>query len=313
MKLEKISPNIFDEYSKLTDVMMVPLAGNYNPEIERSSKPINPKQKQIMKQGKPVPSVAEFQSEYQGVVDYLTSKGIRVHSPKTLQEMSPDLYDQKGANEALHPRDSAFVVGDTFVIANLKEDVRKIETLFIKGFADDRITAGKSIFMPNEAIAEGGDIIVDGNTIYVGQDGLRTNKAALDFIKRTFGDKFNVVPIKLTKDATRQPILHLDCVFNPLSPKLALVYRDGISKSSVKALERQYELIDVDGAEQLNLGANFLSIGDNHVIGVKHNDRINAIVENHGFNVYPADIPLSVNKGGGVRCMTCPITRENER
>ena len=312
MQHSRIVPRIRDEYSKLTDVLMVPLSGNYNPEVERflRDNPIN--SNQIISKGTPIPTVEEFQQEFDGVVAYLSSQGIRVHTPKTLQELSPELYKEKGANEALHPRDSAFVINDTFVVANLAKEVRQIETPFIQDFAGNKIEQGKYITMPSDVIAEGGDIIVDGNTIYVGQGGERTNQAAFNFLQETFGDMFEVVPIYITTDMTGQPILHLDCVFNPLSPNLALVYRDGISPESLKFLERRYQLIDVMGPEQLNLGANFFTIGGNRTIGVKHNDRLNNIVSRHGFDVYPADIPLSVNKGGGVRCMTCPITRTNE-
>ena len=72
--------------------------------------------------------------------------------------------DAKGQ---MFTRDLAFVIGDKFFISNMRKENRKPA---IKGWHHiiDTIDKENIIKVPDDIYLEGGDILVDNKTIYVG-------------------------------------------------------------------------------------------------------------------------------------------------
>ena len=173
--------------------------------------------------------------------------------------------------------------------------------------------AGKSLIDPPlDAIIHGGDVILHNDTLYLGQGGSGTDKAGLEFMKRKFGEHFNVKPINMGRfhQLNGRPAVHLDTLFNPLSKDKALIYPDGIDDKDIYKLEKKFELLPVDAQEQDSLGTNVLSLGDGVVVSQKIHGRINSTLRDKSFTVKEIDMPAMQTVGGGFRCATVPLERE---
>jgi len=171
----------------------------------------------------------------------------------------------------------------------------------------------KNIILPPPFVKiEGGDIIIHGNTIFVGQNGSGTSRQGLEYLKDCFGDRYDVKGISMSSfhRLTGRPAVHLDTLFNPVSQDKALAFKEGIDDKSVHELEKHFELVPVNRSEQTALGVNTLSLGNDVVVSQKAHSRINTRLRKLGLTVEEIDIPIVANEGGAFRCMTAPLERE---
>lgn len=203
-------------------------------------------------------------------------------------------------------RDPEYVIGDTYVrgVDNVMG-----EPPYTKN--------GNKIDVQYEIKPDGGDVIIHNDTLFVGRGAdpvtphYERNPKGLDFMKEFFAENWNIEPIELTKDINNRPIVHLDCVFNPLSPDTALIYPQGMTDKSFYTLESKFKnFILITGQEQRELGANVLSLGDKKVVSQTRHERINEQLLNHGFTPITTTYDYHASKEGAFRCTTRPIIRE---
>jgi N-dimethylarginine dimethylaminohydrolase len=145
--------------------------------------------------------------------------------------------------------------------------------------------------------------VIDQETIYVGLSN-RTNQKAAEQLQLLL-NQYNVIPIPF-----KDKYLHLDCVFNVLSPEVALIYPNALTKKDIELFSSRYELIEVSEEEQFQLGTNVLSIGNKKVFSLPVNKNVNKQLRNRGFQVIEVDITEIIKSGGSFRCCTLPILRE---
>jgi N-dimethylarginine dimethylaminohydrolase len=227
--------------------------------------------------------------QHQMFVDVLKNEGIKVEYLPVKDHL----------NEQVFTRDIGFTLGETLFIANMASDIRKEET----GLLVDALEKSKTPFQPLDGSSiEGGDVLIDGKTIYVGVSE-RTTEAAIDLLKQQLPD-YELCPLPLVGD-----ILHLDCTFNIVSQTDALIYRDGLTDEAVELLEKRYNLIDVSADEQFTLGTNVLSIGDKKVISLPNNQAVNKQLKDKGYHVIEVAFDEIIKSGGSFRCCTLPVVR----
>ncbi len=107
---------------------------------------------------------------------------------------------------------------------------------------------------------------------------------------------------------------HLDCLFAPVAPKLALILKSEVPDWFVGFLEgREYELIDlpVDKVEG-EVALNVLCLGKDRVVSFKGNTLVNDILKSHGLTVYTPDLSEYTERGQGPHCLTCELDRDRE-
>ncbi|MCG1027320.1 dimethylarginine dimethylaminohydrolase family protein [Virgibacillus halodenitrificans] len=209
------------------------------------------------------------------------------------------LEPQKGLNEQVFTRDIGFVIGETFVVSNMKEKIRKRETNVLT----DRLEKlGITYTSIDQGCIEGGDILVDKNTIWVGKSG-RTNEKAIDQLSQKLPN-YVVNTVSLRDD-----ILHLDCVFTILNDDYALVYSEAIDEDSYNSLKNKFTLIETTTKEQFNMGPNVLPIGQNKIISLPENKRLNRKMKQAGFQVIEVEFSEIIKSGGSFRCCTLPVKR----
>lgn len=203
--------------------------------------------------------------------------------------------------EQVFTRDIGFTLGETIFVANMATEARGGEENVLKQWLEDEEI---SYFNLVREHIEGGDVIVDQDTIYVGLSS-RTDEKATAHLKRLL-NKFNVVTIPF-----KEKYLHLDCVFNIVSPDVALIYPHALTKKDIELFASRYDLIEVSKEEQFQLGTNVLSIGNKRVISLPVNKNVNEQLRARGFEVIEVDITEIIKSGGSFRCCTLPLLREN--
>ncbi|KAB7706169.1 hypothetical protein F9802_11300 [Bacillus aerolatus] len=201
--------------------------------------------------------------------------------------------------EQVFTRDIGFTLGSHLFVADMASDIRQGEEEELKKWLK---AEHLSFVQLNEGIIEGGDVIIDGRTIYVGISS-RTNEKAIDELQSLLAE-YEVIPIPFN-----EKYLHLDCVFNILSPEDALIFPEALNKQERQLLESRFDLIEVSEEEQFTLGTNVLSIGHKKVFSLPVNKEVNKQLAERGYKVIEVDITEIIKSGGSFRCCTMPLLR----
>jgi N-dimethylarginine dimethylaminohydrolase len=204
--------------------------------------------------------------------------------------------------EQVFTRDIGFTLGQTTFVADMAHDVRKGEENTLKEWLELK---GISYYNLVSDEIEGGDVIIDRHSIYIGISN-RTNMAAIEHIQRLLPE-YEVIPVPF-----HPKYLHLDCVFNIVSPHEALIYPGVMNRKEEKLIASRYDLIEVTEEEQFTLGTNVLSIGHKRVISLPVNTNVNEQLRKRGFDVIEVDITEIIKSGGSFRCCTMPLRREDD-
>ena len=203
--------------------------------------------------------------------------------------------------EQVFTRDIGFTLGETIFVADMASDVRKGEENVLKQWLEDE---GISYYNIIGDRIEGGDVIIDQDRIYIGLSN-RTNQQAIDHLQELLNKQFEVITVCIFK----RNFLHLDCVFNVVSPDLALIYSKALKKENIEGFKSRYELIEVSDEEQFTLGTNVLGIGNKRVLSLPVNKEVNEQLRKRNFEVIEVDITEIIKSGGSCRCCTLPILR----
>ncbi|MFK3937332.1 dimethylarginine dimethylaminohydrolase family protein [Alkalihalobacillus sp. NPDC078783] len=272
--------NCRTEYGPLKEVILCP------PTYMRIKEVINSIQAHYKEANINIPTALK---QHQKLIDTLRSLGVQVH----------ELQADEQFPEQVFTRDIGFVIDQTLYLAALERPIRQGEEQVLKTFLDQKKLNYQLV---TEGTIEGGDVIIDGDHVYIGVSS-RTCTEVVERIKEQHPDK-TVQPIHFNSS-----YLHLDCVFNPVSDSVALIYPEAIEPESVKILASHYSFIEVSKEEQFSLAVNVLSLGENKIIVLPENKDTNDKLKQKGFELY--EIPFSeiIKSGGSFRCVTMPLTR----
>ena len=275
-----------NEYSKLKKVV-VSSANYYDP----AQLAINNETIKYYAENGGVPTKEDILKEQKNFWDKLRELGIDVLVADQVE----------GAKGQMFTRDLAFVIGNKFFISNMRKENRKNAIngweKIIKEMNGDNV-----IKVPSDIYLEGGDVLVDNKTIYVGISE-RTNMDGVEFLQKVLGSDYSVIPLKL-----KPKFLHLDVVFTIVNPNLALVYKEGLEEDSYKLLEN-YNKIEITEQEQFELGTNVFVVDQNTILVNSNHKRIASEIEKNNINVILLDMAETAKDGGAFRCTTCPIER----
>ncbi|WP_174731891.1 dimethylarginine dimethylaminohydrolase family protein [Mesobacillus harenae] len=270
----------FTEYDHLKSVILC------EPEHMTIKDVINETQKKFKNEGIHIEKAMEQHGKF---VEALKEQGIEVILLPSARQFP----------EQVFTRDIGFTLGESVFVAELATDIRSGEESFLENWLQrEKLPFQK---LKGDEI-EGGDVIIDGNTIYAGISN-RTSEEAIQHLKTLMPD-FEVRPIPFT-----DTFLHLDCVFNIISPTEALIYPGEIHNESLEYIKSRYDLIEVSKEEQFTLGTNVLSIGDKRLFSLPINKNVNSEMRKRGYEVIEVDITEIIKSGGAFRCCTMPLHR----
>lgn len=279
--MKQIQVCCHDEFTRLKKVILCP------PTFMKIVDVINETQRRYHKENIDVEKAV---SQHSKLLEVLKSNGIETYI-LPVNDAFP---------EQVFTRDIGFTVGETVFISDMKMPVRQGEEGVLKKWLSDR---GLTYIDLVEDETEGGDVLVHGKTVYIGLSS-RTTPGAVERIQSHLPNH-DVVSLPIHED-----ILHLDCIFNILSERDALIHREGLLKEDVERLASKFNLIDVSREEQFTMGVNVLSIGNNKVISLPINEEVNSKIREHGYEVIEVEFDEIIKSGGSFRCCTLPLLRE---
>lgn len=219
-------------------------------------------------------------------------------------------------------RDISFVIDDKFFLTNIIED-RSHEVEGIQHIIN-QIDPAQVVHVPADCRIEGGDVLLCGDYLLVGYSEepdfstykvARTNRAGLEFLRAQFPNK-TVKGFELTKSDSDPFVsaLHLDCCFQPVGTKNALLFEGGFKNAEdvdwMFNFFGRENIIEASRQELFDMGCNVFSISPTVVVSSEHLTRVNEQLRLKGFTV--EEIPyFEVGKMGGLfRCSTMPLIRE---
>jgi len=218
-------------------------------------------------------------------------------------------------------RDIAFVIDDKIIVSGIiderKKEIDGIEKVFSKIYSDKILT------LSNDARIEGGDVILDGENIYIGYSRdddfnkykvSRTNEKAINEIKILFPNK-NIFSFELNKSdlSARDNALHLDCCFQPIGKNKAIIYEGGFKNyDDVLFITEKFgddNLIRISREEMYNMNSNIFSISENVIVSENGFKRLNRLLSEQGFIVEEIKFSEIAKMEGLLRCTTLPLQR----
>lgn len=269
------------EYDPLRSVLLCP------PHFMEIKEVINDVQKRYQKENI---DTEKAMRQHQQFVKFLQENGVVVE----LLEPSERFPEQ------VFTRDIGFTVEDTVFLGEMASTIRQGEETELESWL-------KSRHIPFQTLGcnrlEGGDVIIDQDTLYVGISS-RTSETAIQELQGKL-PRFNVVPISFD-----EKYLHLDCVFNIISPTEALIFPEALEAETVKRLAKRYTLLTVNAEEQFALGTNVLSIGNRRIFSQPQNKKVNHLLKTRGFHIIEVDFSEIIKSGGAFRCCTMPLIRK---
>lgn len=202
--------------------------------------------------------------------------------------------------EQVFTRDIGFTVGDELFVSEMASEIRQGEEEVLEDWLEEK----EIPFQTTTDRVEGGDVIVDRHTVYIGISS-RTSETAVQQLEHDLPNH------EIIQVPFNEKYLHLDCVFNILSPEVGLIFPKALDQETIDMLsDRKYKLIEVSEEEQFTMGTNVLSIGDKKVFSLPQNKNVNAAMRAHGFEVIEVDFSEIIKSGGSFRCCSMPVVRE---
>ena len=278
--------SVFNEYMSLKKVLMASV------KTFRIHSPINSTQEYYYLNDPP--KLSGLIAQQNKFADTLTQFGVEIIW----------IPSREDCTNQINTRDVGFTIGTSFVVSPMKEKERQNEHIALEEVIKNYFDSQDVVYRPKQGVIEGGDIVLDNDTIYVGIS-QRTNTKGYQWLVENYSTMFKIIPIELSDG-----YLHLDVVFNLISSNVAVVLPSGIKENSLSIIKNKYKLIEAPISEQINLPTNVFSVNENTVIADQRNIVTNKAIRDIGKDVIELDFSEISKIGGSFRCSTCPIIRE---
>lgn len=248
----------------------------------------------------------------------LEKYGVEVLRPRKLTELEKIAGGAHGYSN-FFVRDPFFTVGNAVIEGSIRFMQRRNEILPIRDLLEREVYQNDCLYVaaPKPALAEedelalwhgpfieGGDILVFGKHIFVGNSGLSSNSLGIKWLSKLLQPYgYQVEEVKLHPD-----ILHLDCALGMVREGLMIVCEEAFIHGVPQKL-KTWDKIVVSLKEASLLATNGLPI--NPTVYVTDpvfsdiGDKLSAV----GIQVEYVDFQISRSFGGSFRCSTQPLLR----
>jgi N-dimethylarginine dimethylaminohydrolase len=258
------------------------------------------------------PDERDIVSEMNAFEDILHKYDVKVYRPELVRDCNQ-----------IFARDVGFVIDDKIIVSNIIPD--RQEEIDAYGRIYEQIHYKHIYNLPETVHVEGGDVILYGDIIFLGQYNFpdyaevktaRTNRLAVEYLRMIFPNK-RIIPLNLRKSDTDpyEGILHLDCTFMPVGRDKAIIYKPGF----MNPRDAQH-LVDFFGPENVFeltldemywMNSNIFSISEDVVVIEEHFTRLGQhLREKWGMTVETVPYREISKMGGLLRCSTLPLRRD---
>jgi arginine deiminase len=159
----------------------------------------------------------------------------------------------------------------------------------------------------DEGSVEGGDVcILKPGVIVIGVSGERTDEAGAKALARQFEQRgWRALFCRFDPK-----YLHLDTLFSVIDRDRAVACIEALpDEFLIDLIELGIEFIPASVEEVQKLGANLVSLGGGRVLSPADNVRLNQLLDRMGYEVIPVALDQFTRCGGGVHCLTMPLSR----
>lgn len=160
-----------------------------------------------------------------------------------------------------------------------------------------------------EGRVEGGDVcLLRPGHLVIGLSERRTDLAGAKALARFFEPR----GWQVTYTLVDPDLLHLDTHFCMVDARLALACTDKLQPAFLNLLgELGIELLPVRLEEVSTLGCNLLALGGKRIISSGSAPRVDDLLRQRGFEVDVVQLDEFTQCGGGVHCLTMPLSRNS--
>jgi N-dimethylarginine dimethylaminohydrolase len=255
------------------------------------------------------PDEVACMNQVAGLISALENSGVQVLRPSVLE----------GVNQVF-ARDIAFAIDDQLILPNIIED-RAAETTAVESIVSC-VPSSNIIMLPNDCFAEGGDVLVLKNHVFVGvSDDLtfetyktaRTNYAGFEYLQDEFPLKeFKAFELLKHDTDPRLGCLHLDCALQPIGLGAIIAPKCFKHEEDVAYLFDFFgreNIYDANPSEAYDLVTNVFSISPTKIVVAAHLVGLISWLKERGVEVIEVQYDQIVKMGGLLRCSTMPLVR----
>tara|TARA_B100000927_G_scaffold174334_1_gene140476 strand:+ start:657 stop:1568 length:912 start_codon:yes stop_codon:yes gene_type:complete len=218
-------------------------------------------------------------------------------------------------------RDLGFAISNMFFMSNIvpnrEQEIEGIVNI-IKNFNVGVIR------LPDFMHIEGGDVIIHNDKIFIGTYSeedysslitARTNNESIEYLKNLITE-MEIIPIEIKKSNTNiyENTLHLDCCFQTISKKNAIVCPDGFKNiddvNLIMKIFGKENIFEASLEEYSQLTSNVLVVSPDVIISHSKFNRLNTWLRDKGVLVEEVNYTNVSKMSGLFRCSTLPLNRE---
>ncbi|NNF79594.1 MAG: amidinotransferase [Rhizobiales bacterium] len=246
--------------------------------------------------------------------------GIKVHRPRafTHEERIHLGVLQEGWSQ-LYPADPVFVIGKHYMEISIRRAYRRKEAFPLREVVLPIVNADAEahyVAMPQSApwtpsgegpgpFLEGGDLLINGQDVFVGQGELCSDQAGLDWLKRyleRWDYKVHPVPIN-------GPILHALGIMCLLREGLLMAHMPALVEGLPEPL-KNWDVIEITEDEMKGHATVGVSLDQQRYMIDPRFGRIMDLLHKHGIEPVPTQCDAIGYWGGAIRCITLPLARD---
>lgn len=258
--------------------------------------------------------------QMEGVVATYEKFGVKVHRPRPFTDEETQYLGalQQGWSQ-LYPADPVFVIGKHYLEISIRRAYRRKEVFPLRDLVLPMIEADAEahhVAMPQSRpwtpsgegpgpFLEGGDILIHGNDLIVGEGELCSNAAGIAWLRRyieRYGYRVHPMPIK-------GPILHALGVMCLLRDGLLMAYLPALAEGLPEPL-RGWEVIEITEEEMARHATVGVSLDERHYMIDPRFNRLMDELGKRGIEPVPTPCDAIGFWGGAIRCITLPLRRD---
>ena len=215
-------------------------------------------------------------------------------------------------------RDPFFTIGENLIEGSFRSVYRRLEILPIRSILEKEAASSGCMYVSvpvpdvSEGIdsdtgpfLEGGDILVYGKKIFVGNSGMASNKKGIDWL----GNYLKKFDYEVYEVALAPDVLHLDCVVSLVREGL-LIYCPETLPEGLPETFKDWDKISVNYDAMRKLAVNGLPINEEvYLTDTEFKNTIGAELEKRGIKVEYISFSTTRTFGGAFRCSVQPLLR----
>lgn len=215
-------------------------------------------------------------------------------------------------------RDPFFTIGHSVIEGSMRFFHRRNEVLPVRNMLMENVYSSDAFYVSlpmadtsqgekdeSGPFLEGGDVLVLGKTVFVGNSGKASNHNGYLWLKAYLAHwDYEVVEVKLHPD-----VLHLDCALSLVRDGLMIVCEEAFLTGIPEQL-KNWDRINVPFEDIAKLAINGLPINEEAYILDSEFKYIGEALEARGIRLEYLDFKISRSLGGSFRCSTQPLFRK---